>query len=278
MFKQAIKYITFLCIAAFCLTLTNCSKDDIGIDIKNDIIIDNENSDNKDNSGNSDNSGSSDNSGTDSGSDHEVTLSANILSMLTKASSTSPIGTNRYVDAYVYTSGHYYDTYHYISSSSGTLSPTHGSTEMILPTGTYTLYTPGVNTAGIAVPTFQNNATSDLANATDYIWTTKTIVVTDQSQTVDLVLNRCAIQVVIQIELDSVTLDTSTTPTMTITPPDSSDCSWNLTSGKITAATSLSSTTASMGVTVSTSTDTVIVGQLIMLPLSSSDSITYTFI
>ena len=273
---KAIKYIILLCISVFCFTFTNCSKDNIDIDIINDVTIDNEDSDNKEDSGNqsdSDNSSSSDNSALN----NEVTLSANILSMITKASSTSPIGTDRYVDVYVYTSNQYYNTYHYISSVEGSLTPTLGSSEMTLPSGAYAFYTAGVNTVGINVPEFDNNITTKLSNGIDYVWTSKMIVVTDESQDVNLVLNHRCIQIVIQVEMNNITLDTSTKPTMTITPSDSSECEWDFTTGKITSATSLSSTTRNMGVTVSTSTDTMIIGQFIMLPLSYSDSITTQF-
>ena len=81
----------------------------------------------------------------------------------------------------------------------------------------------------------------------------------------------------IKLLIDSVTLDLSTTPTMSITASDTVNSAWYILSGEIEPVTSINSSFRSMGVTVQSSSDTVMYGQLIMLPLQYSDSLTTQF-
>ena len=191
--------------------MSGCSKDDININIKNDITDSGGNSGNNSNN----NSGSSKDSTSTGTSESNIYLSANLLSMITKAG-TTPIQANRYVDVYVYTSGNFLSTYHYVSGN-GVLDPESGTSQITLPTGTYYFYFPGINTAGIRVPT---DDTSDLSNGVDYIWSEKRVIVTSGTdQQVDVTFSHCCTQVMIKLLIDSVTLDLSTTPTMYLQPP-----------------------------------------------------------
>ena len=94
---------------------------------------------------------------------------------------------------------------------------------------------------------------------------------------VDVTFSHCCTQIMIKLLIDSVTLDLSTTPTMSITASDTVNSSWYILSGEIAPVTSINSSFRSMGVTVQSSSDTVMYGQLIMLPLQYSDSLTTQF-
>ena len=149
---------------------------------------------------------------------------------------------------------------------------------MNLATGSYVFYTPAVNTKNVRVPAFTNGTATSISNKTDYVWSTKSLAVTGGTdQQVDLSLSHSCVQIVIQVLSSNVTLNTSIVPTISITPSTvNSSSTWNLTTGVINPSTSISTST-DMGVTLSTSSDTLFMGQIIMLPLIYSDDLTADF-
>ena len=267
----------FFC-TSMSLILIACTKDDVGININNNIQeTENESGNNTNNNSNPDNPGTTPTDTTTTKTTADIYFEADVLSMVTRTNSSDPIQTDRFLDIYVYTGGNFTKTYPYQSSSLGVLSSLTGS-PMSLATGSYVFYTPAVNTKNIRVPAFTNGTATSLSNKTDYVWSTKLLAVTGGTdQQVDLSLSHSCVQIVVQVLSNNVTLNTNVTPSISITPSTvNSSSTWDLTTGVITPSTSISTAT-DMGVTLSTSSDTLFMGQVIMLPLIYSDDLTANF-
>ena len=176
------------------LTLTNCSKDDININLQSTNINnpdgtggDNSGGNNNNNGG--DNNGGDNNGGGDSGTSKlKVYFRAGVVhspqytdftattSSTTSSSTYSNIGVGRYVNISAFNNDNItVQAKGYTSSTAGTLSPTD-NTQISLSSGTYDIYAAGVNVpAGTAVPNFTFGSTgsatcSSLENGIDYIW------------------------------------------------------------------------------------------------------------
>lgn len=272
------KRISKLLIATYMIAMSagmiiGCSKDDINISVGNEQ---------GQNTGGSGGSDSTSGNNTDSTKTKaKLFFDANVYDLFTKIASMSPIAEGRYVTVYAYNGSSLVTSVMYESETAGTLTPAGTSTDpMTLTTGTYSLYAPGVNTpAGTAVPVFSGTTlSSGLQNNTDYIWWGKTgLVVEGSSQNLEMNLQHCCIQVVIQlINSDGVTL--SGTPTMSITPSATGTNVWTLTNGTISPSTSLATTYMSMNATSSTSNSiTSYYGQVIMMPLQMTGNMTAKF-
>ncbi len=255
--KAKFKSYLLLCMIFSVVFLGGCSKDTITINIGSDPSGENGSSGSGSGSGNG---GSTTGDSTKLGT---VYFNADILSMITKAS-TSPISTNRYVTIYAYNGGSLAKSKMYVSKSAGTLTPVEAP-DLSLNVGNYVLYAPGVNTANTQVPVFANGTYTQLTNNVDYIWWTKSVTVNASNQTVDMTLSHCCSQILIKLRSSGDTI--SSMASMTITPSSTSNSSWDLTTGIITPATSLGAP-APMG--ISNAGDSVYYGQITMLPLTLS--------
>lgn len=261
--KKKFKTYMLLCMIFSGIFFSSCSKDTITINIGSDPNEENSSSGNGSTNGGS-TTGDSTKLGT-------VYFNADILSMITKAS-TSPISTNRYVTIYAYNGGSLAKSKMYVSKSAGTLTPVEVP-DLSLNVGNYLLYAPGVNTPNTQVPVFANGTYTQLANNMDYIWWTKSVTVNASNQTVDMTLSHCCSQILIKLRASGDTI--SNMSSMTITPSNTSNSSWDLTTGVITPATSLG-TSAAMG--ISNVGDSIYYGQITMLPLTlSTGNLTATF-
>lgn len=268
---------SFAMIMAFGAIVTSCSKDDININVGNEQGL---------NSGGSSTSKpDSCNNGNGSGVHQSASLffHADISDMTTKAVQYTPISQGRYVTVYAYNGNNRINSIQYLSAA-GSLNPVTTGQVMSLATGTYNLYSVGVNTpAGTAVPVFPASSTTytGLQNQIDYIaWQRSNVVVAGTDQNITMNMNHCCTQVVIQmVNSDGVTI--SALPSMNITPSNiTSSNSWNLITGEITPATSVNNTAISMGVAKSASTGTtpeIFYGAITMIPLSMTGNMTATF-
>ena len=159
----------------------------------------------------------------------------------------------------------------YSSQNAGTLTPLEAP-DLSLNVGNYSLYAPGNNSEGKAVPVFTGTTYSNLQNNNDYIWWTKNITVAGSSETIDMTLDHCCSQILVKLNASGDAVKGVTT--MTLTPSSTQNSPWDLTTGVITPATAL---TAAMNMGITQKSDTLYYGQLIMMPLNataSSDSLT----
>lgn len=290
------------------LTLTNCSKDDININLQSTNINnpdgtggDNSGGNNNNNGG--DNNGGDNNGGGDSGTSKlKVYFRAGVVhspqytdftattSSTTSSSTYSNIGVGRYVNISAFNNDNItVQAKGYTSSTAGTLSPTD-NTQISLSSGTYDIYAAGVNVpAGTAVPTFTFGSTgsatcSSLENGIDYIWASNPnftpSTTNSESNNIYLKMTHCCAQIIVNLTA-ATGITINDTPTFNITPSSTSGISWNLSTGVITASKALGGATA-MSVGAGTSTDATTSnaynGQLTMLPLASiSTGMTCTF-
>ena len=203
-------------------------------------------------------------------------FTANVVSMLSRSraseTETAPIGAGRNVTVYTYSSNNLIESKQY-TTTVGELNPVDG-TQMIVPTGTYSFYAACVNTpTGDAVPVFSSGKASGLKNNIDYVWGSKnSFTPSDNANNVSFTLTHSCTQVIVR--LIPATGITVQDVTMAITPSDPTGCIWNLMNGQIAPSTAVLSDTQNMGVT---KTDSGTYGQLTMIPLSSSGSLTANF-
>ncbi len=262
------------------LLVSSCSKDDIVINLtypQNNTGDNTDKDDSSSNNGNNNSGSGTDTGGSSSSNKNKATLffRADVMNLSTTNTGTSEIGVNRNVMINAYNkAGDLETSVAYTSNSSGSLTPNSGSA-MKVPTGVYSLYAAGVNTEKAAIPAFNSSGVAtSLENQMDYIWWGNSdYSVNDTISTISMNMKHCGIQVVVSILAeDSITINSVSG--MSITPADVSGCSWNLKSGTITQATSLTTSTATMGVA---STSSSYVGQIIMLPIKASGDFTVSF-
>ncbi len=277
-----------LSVIAFSFAIISCSKDNININVGNEQGQDTYLSGGSDSTSTS--SSTTIDSISSSGQKAKIFYDANVYTLFTKANSMTEIEAGRYVEVYVYnsTSTTLVTSELYLSST-GTLSPSSPSTTaMELVTGTYKLYTPGVNAPkGTAVPKFSTTTINGLSNGIDYVWTDKTIEVSGTSQNVTLNLqHECTQVVIVFLNSDGVTFNSAPTMSLTASTVTTSN-EWNLITGVITPSTAVSTTYTTMAVAQSTSSSSsstttttsegVYYGQLTMMPLKLNGNMTAKF-
>ncbi len=279
--KKAISFSYCAAIALFVMMgFSSCSKDDIDVNITwTEDSSQGSSSDKDNNGGSSDNNGSG-GSGTDSGGSTagkekiDMFFKANVRGVFAVSSALKPIAADRDIMIDAYSAGHRVASQSYTSTASASLTSANGDT-LSLASGTYDLYAVGINAANERVPAFNSSGVcSSLFNQTDYIWWSDlNYTPTYPSSTITLNFQHCATQVVVYVSPGSgITVDRVSE--MTITPSNTSGCTWNLLTGVITPATSLSTTVAAMGVAQASGQ---FVGQVIMLPLKMSGNMTLKF-
>lgn len=272
----------------------SCSKDDININLSN-LINPTDNDNTNSGGGSDDNSNSSDSTGTSSS--YKLYFRAGVLTSATQggfAVTTGTdgtyvnIGTGRIVDISAFNNTNsVVQAKEYESLTSGTLSPSDDD-QMVLASGVYDFYAAGVNVpAGTAVPSFtfsSGSATaSSLQNKMDYIWGDKLSYTPNAtSNEIDFKMTHCCTQIIVNLTAESgVTINSSPTPLFGITPSSTNGISWNLTTGIITPADELTSTTTMSvgdGTSTNSSATNAYNGQITMMPLAQiTDSMTCTF-
>ncbi|MGL5682149.1 MAG: fimbrillin family protein [Marinifilaceae bacterium] len=199
---------------------------------------------------------------------------AQVYDILTRAASSTPIGTNRTATIYAYNGTTRVQSSNYKSETTGTLSPVNAADSIALATGTYTLYVPGVNfPINTTVPTFSGTSVTGLQNNTDYIWANKSnLIVADKSQNVTLTFEHCCTQVLIILE-DPDNVITGT-PSIFLSPSSVTGNTWNLINGVISPSTSVQTDLSTLSVLPKTvSNIKSYYGQLIMMPLQATGDI-----
>ena len=130
MYKTQILKVALIGIAIAGFNLTGCSKDNIDINIENTI------GNKTDPNGNSSGGNSGDTTSTAT-KQTKMLYTADLISLQTKATTTSEFPANRLVTIFAYSAGTKVTSQEYTSgTTAGTLSPSNG-TDMQLATGTY---------------------------------------------------------------------------------------------------------------------------------------------
>ena len=192
---------------------------------------------------------------------------------IVKSTTIDPLAANRYVDIYVYKDNKQDEGKNYKSQSSGPMYPNPGPA-MYLSDGTYTFYAAGTNETTNEIPSFPEGVASGLVNGVDYLgWQSpKTLDITT-STTIDVDLSHCCTQVILKIATENENSSSGSTPIYSVsdikvTPSVITDkCTWDLFTGVINPAKSLSSTQNSMAMS-----NDGFFGEYIMVPLDPSDS------
>lgn len=198
-----------------------------------------------------------------------IYFDANVVSMLGSkalASTTNdPIASGRNIKIDAYSNSYWVNTNYYVSTL-GSLDPANGYGDMTLPNGTYSFYAVGINSSGTTLPAFSNAKASTLVNQADYIWSEKlNYSPPASSNTVNLNFTHSCTQVLLCLQ--PTTGVSVSKVNMSITPPDSSGCAWNMLTGVITPATSIISTPRSLNTTITNGNYWC---QMIMMPVSES--------
>ncbi len=259
------------------MCISSCSKDNIDVNITWTEDSSQGSSDDKSSSGSSTDDGgsSSDSSGTTATKEKiDMFFKANVRGVFAVTSSVKPISADRLIMVDAYSAGTRVDSQTYTSTASASLTSTDGDT-LSVATGTYDFYAVGINAVKATVPSFNSSGVcSSLLNQTDYIWWSDlSYTPTYPSSTLTMDMQHCATQVVVYIA-PSTGVTIGSVNNMTITPSNTSGCTWNMLTGTITSATSISTSTEPMGVIQS---GTEFVGQIIMLPLKMTGNMTLTF-
>ena len=250
-----------------CAALFSCSKDNINIIMgggaDKELVKDTTSSGNN-------------GSGSSTDSKYLMTFVPYLLSNFQTYADTdySPLSTGRYVNIYAYNGSTEYTKVNYVSKTIGTLAAVNDD-PMYLPTGNYSLYAVGRNDQVNNIPSFTNLIATELSNAVDYVyWSSGTQSITGTKNfTMDM--KHACVQIVLFIDTTATSSTNSSSSisslnSVTITPSNTVGATWSLTSGNITSASSLSTMTASMGVSG-------LYAQYIMLPVKVSEPTTLPF-
>ncbi len=268
MYKTQILKVALIGIAIAGFNLTGCSKDNIDINIENTI------GNKTDPNGNSSGGNSGDTTSTAT-KQTKMLYTADLISLQTKATTTSEFPANRLVTIFAYSAGTKVTSQEYTSgTTAGTLSPSNG-TDMQLATGTYSLYSVGINKATTTPPAFTSSTSMNVINGTDYIWwsTTGVVIEGQGSYSQKVTYEHCCAQIVVKVDTAN-SVSIASCSGMTITPTNDTNSTWNLLTGDIATSTTLSSDSVAMGVTIALGE---IVSQYIMVPYSGTTNLSCSF-
>ena len=184
-----------------------------------------------------------------------------------------PISSGRYVTFFAYSGQNRISSINYKSESAGSVTPVAGS-GMVLPNGTYTFYGAGTNSTSDQTPTFSGSTATSLSNGIDYLaWQYSTPVSITSSKDFIVKFEHACTQIVIKLDTAGTDKTGSNIKVELVsvecTPSSIDGVSWDLISGVITPATSLSSA-VQLGMTGN-------YAQYIMRPLEGNLVLDFTF-
>ena len=266
MYKKLQILLLFIAVSIVALLMNSCAKDSININME--FPLDN----GSNNSGSNNNSNTKPNDGDSTKIKSTIYYNADIIGIAINQENKQQIEAGREAIINAYDGSTLVSSKVY-KSTTGALTPTD-DVQMTLPTGTYALYSAGVNTENVTVPTFNSDGlATSLQNQYDYIWWSESgFVPTYPSSVIQIDYKHCCIQVVVFVSGEGVTINNISD--MKITTSTTNNISWNLFTGAIGPSQSISTSYTAMGIA---SIKSGYAGQIIMLPLKMSGNLGIQF-